>query len=50
MTGGGSGAISKDIHAISAQSETSEESSLQPQTMQIRLGRSYQDMLYEGVQ
>lgn len=47
--GGGNGIISKDIHVMSGEVESGEESGLQTQNTQIRLGRSYQDMLYEGM-
>ena len=47
--GGGNGIISKDIHVMSGEVENREESGLQTQNTQIRLGRSYQDMLYEGM-
>ena len=49
-TNGGSGPISrKDGHVMSPETESGDEARLQTQNMQIRLGRSYQDMLYEGV-
>ena len=47
---GGNGPISrKDGHVMSPETESGEEARLQTQNMQIRLGRSYQDILYEGV-
>ena len=48
---GGNGSISrKDGHVMSPETESGEEvTRLQTQNMQIRLGRSYQDILYEGV-
>ena len=45
----GNGIISKDIHVMSGEMENGEESGIQTQNTQIRLGRSYQDMLYEGM-
>ena len=45
----GNGIISKDIHVMSGEVESGEQSGLQTQNTQIRLGRSYQDMLYEGM-